>query len=63
MFSPIHSCSYCADEYEPIEGNSPSLDPEEVRFCSDDCRERYYDEIDAEEAYRQARNSGAPVFE
>lgn len=58
MFSPIHFCSYCNDDFDPIEGEAPST--EEPSFCSDDCRERYWAAVDAEEAYNEA-GTGAPV--
>lgn len=61
MWSPIAFCSYCNDEYDPIEGVDPPQDPDEVQFCSDDCAERYQAAEDAAEAYEGA-STGAPVF-
>lgn len=59
MLSPIHFCSYCADEYDPIEGERPSI--EEPSFCSDSCEESWTAAEDASGAYEASRYP-APVF-
>lgn len=62
MFSPIVFCSYCNDEFDPIEGQRPSDDPaDQANFCSDDCYDRYHEAIDAQSVYDEAGWS-APVF-
>lgn len=61
MFSPIARCSYCCDEYDPVEYRTVPVDPDEVQFCSDSCEEAYGLAEDAEQAYRGA-GTGAPVF-
>ncbi len=62
MFSPIHFCSYCNDEYTPIEGADAPVDPDEPSFCSDDCGTRYWEAVDAASEWTQAYRGGAPVF-
>lgn len=61
MFSPIARCSYCTDEYDPVEYTTIPVAPEEVQFCSDDCEERYQDAEEATEVYESAGDP-APVF-
>lgn len=61
MFSPLAICWWCADEYDPIEGVSVPLDPDEPRFCSDGCEARWKAAEDAAEAY-EAAGYPAPVF-
>lgn len=62
MFSPIARCSYCADEYDPVEYAEVPQDPDEVQFCSDDCEERYNTAELASEAYSLGYLGGAPVW-
>lgn len=60
---PMHHCTECKDEFDPIEGRIPSDDPaDQSNFCSDRCYEKFHDRIDFEESYNQARYSGAPVL-
>lgn len=54
-------CTCCGDEFDPIEGVTAPQDPDEPRFCSTDCEERWWAAVDAEEAY-DAGVGGAPVF-
>lgn len=54
-------CSQCGDEFDPIEGNEPAVDPDEPRFCSDECAEYWQQLTDAEEAYYSERG-GASVW-
>lgn len=61
MFSPIARCSYCCDEYDPVEYATVPQDPDEPRFCSDDCETGYWDCEEFTEIYRSA-GTGAPVF-
>ncbi len=51
-------CAECLEEYDPVEYNQPSLDPDEPRFCSYSCEELYA----CQAAYDEARGTGAPVF-
>jgi len=37
----IKTCEYCGDVFQPYE--------EDERFCSDECEEQYYYEIDRQE--------------
>lgn len=61
-FSPIHFCSYCTDEFDPIEGQAPSDDPaDQSNFCSDSCYDAFHEALDASEAHDSAGWS-APVF-
>lgn len=62
MFSPIARCSYCADEYEPVEYRTVPQDPDEPRFCSDDCEVRYLEAEDASSEWDVAYRGAAPVF-
>lgn len=55
-------CTQCTDEYEPVEYNEPSLDPDELNFCSDGCEETFAEEERARTAYHEARHGGAPIF-
>lgn len=61
MFSPIARCSYCSDEYDPVEYVTVPLDPDEPRFCSDSCDQRYWESLSAQEAYEQS-GFGAPLW-
>lgn len=55
-------CTYCGEEFHPIEGRTPSEDPDDQsNFCSDSCYESWHDAIDAEAAYREA-GYGSPVW-
>lgn len=62
-------CARCGDEYDPVEYRPAPVDPDEPRFCSDDCQERYeemdeQDRLDTEfsEIYNEDRYGGAPIF-
>lgn len=61
MFSPIARCTYCTDEYDPVEYVTVPQDPDEPQFCSDDCEQRYWEAVEFEQVYNEA-GSGAPVF-
>ena len=55
-------CTYCGDQFDPIEGRPPSEDPDDQsNFCSDDHYDLHHALIDAEEAYRSA-GYGSPVW-
>lgn len=62
MFSPIARCSYCTDEYDPVEYVTVPQDPDELQFCSDSCEEAFNREEDALTEYHLGRYGGAPVF-
>lgn len=34
-------CTECGDEFTPIEGNAAPIDPDEPRFCSEQCAEAF----------------------
>lgn len=61
MFSPITHCTWCGDGFDPVEYVTVSLDPDEPRFCSDDCEEAYFTGLDLAEAYDEA-GTGAPLW-
>lgn len=61
MFSPIARCSYCTDDYDPVEYRTVPQDPDELQFCSDDCEERHADAELNGQTYDEAGWS-APVF-
>lgn len=54
-------CTCCGDEFDALEGIALPVDPEEPRFCSTTCEERWWAAVDAEEAYGST-NGGAPVW-
>lgn len=60
MLSPIHFCANCGDEYDPIEGEFPSVD--EPSFCSGDCEDEYNRQLDNDLAYELGYTQGASVF-
>lgn len=47
----IHYCTWCEDEYTPVEYATPSFDPDTEEFCSDTCEDSYWEGVDAEESY------------
>lgn len=61
MFSPIARCSYCTDEYDPVEYRTVPQDPDEVQFCSDSCEQKHWEAVEAEQAYWEA-GAGSPVW-
>lgn len=62
VLPPVHCCTECGDEFDPIEGQVPSDEPaDQSNFCSDDCYDRYHERLDAQAAYDEAGWS-APVF-
>lgn len=54
-------CTECGDEYEPVEYNPAPQDPDEPRFCSDDCEVKWLEAVEAEREYRSAGDA-APVW-
>jgi hypothetical protein len=54
-------CSTCGDEFSPVEYAPAPQDPDEPRFCSDECENLYAAAEDAAEAY-EASGYPAPVF-
>ncbi len=61
MLSPLALCSSCGDEFDPVEYTTVPVDPDEPRFCSDECEDRWTAAEDAEQAYRAAAYP-APAF-
>lgn len=61
MLSPLAVCTCCENEYDPVEYASVPVDPDEPRFCSDDCQDAWWAAEDAAEAYESA-GYPAPVF-
>lgn len=57
----ITYCTRCGDGFAPVEYAPAPVDPDEPRFCSTDCEERFYAALDAEQAYREA-GIPAPVW-
>jgi hypothetical protein len=55
-------CTNCGDQYDPAEYAPAPVDPDEPRFCSDECGDRYNDSAEFEDLYREVMNGGAPVF-
>ncbi len=51
-------CWNCDDEYEPVEYAPAPLDPDEPRFCSSECEERWTGTPEA----REAAGYQAPLF-
>lgn len=54
-------CTWCRDEFDPVEYNPAPIDPDEPRFCSDGCEMKWWDALSAEEAYEQS-GMAAPVW-
>ena len=44
-------CTYCGEMYFPVEYRPAPPDPDEPHFCSDECEESYFSEIEFERAY------------
>jgi len=63
MFGPDLSawCTNCGEEFDPIPGVLVCKDPDEPRFCSDNCADAWSAAVDAEEVY-YSDAGGAPVF-
>lgn len=55
-------CSWCGDEYAPVEYASVPVDPDEPRFCSDLCESAYTESVEMDQVYAESRYGGAPVF-
>jgi len=54
-------CTWCGDGFAPVEHHPVAFDPDEPRFCSDECEEAWTAAEDAAEAYGAAGDP-APVF-
>lgn len=54
-------CTHCGDGFDPVEYNPSPADPDEPRFCSDDCDRAYWEAVDFREAYDSAGDP-ATVF-
>lgn len=55
-------CTNCGDEFDVTEQAPIPLDPDEPRFCSDDCETRWTEAAEAEREYDSGRYGGAPVW-
>lgn len=53
-------CGHCGDPFEP--DGVPSLDPEVMEFCSDECESDYTTQRANDDAYWVARYGGAAVY-
>lgn len=58
----ISYCTHCGDEFHPVEYRPASADPDEPRFCSDECEDESSSEDDMTDAYYEARYGAAQVF-
>ena len=57
----IVHCSYCCDQYDPVEYREV-VDPDEPHFCSSDCEEAYWASLEFASIYSAGRYGGASVF-
>jgi hypothetical protein len=55
-------CTNCGDQYDPTEYAPAPVDPDEPRFCSDDCEDEAIEQEEFDLLYQLSRYSGAPVF-
>lgn len=59
MFDAV--CTWCGDEFAPVEYVTVPQDPDEPRFCSEECEDLFHRAEDGRAAYDEA-GTGAPVY-
>lgn len=55
-------CTWCGDEFTPVEYAPAPVDPDEPRFCSNLCEDAHAESVELDQVYAEGRYSAAPVF-